>query len=206
MPSLRFPEFTDEWHVKKLGDIADFFDGKRIPIESAERQAMQGNYPYYGASGVIDYVNNYIFDGEYVLLAEDGANILMRSTPVAFIARGKFWLNNHAHIMKAHDSNVFVATYLEWLRYDNYNNGTTQPKLNAAVVKKIQVVLPSASEQEKIAGFLTVVDERVAAIEKKVELLKQYKKGVMQKIFTQQIRFKDKNGNDYPAWQKRNSV
>ena len=202
-PQLRFPEFIDEWQVKKLGDIAVFFDGKRVPIESAQRQTMSGEYPYYGASGIIDYVNDYIFDGEYVLLAEDGANIIMRSSPVAFIAKGKFWLNNHAHIMKAHGSNVFLATYLEMLRYDNYNTGTTQPKLNAAVVKKIKVATPSRPEQEKIADFLTAVDERIAVGEKKLELLETYKRGVMQKIFSQQVRFKDENSEDYPDWEEK---
>jgi type I restriction enzyme S subunit len=202
-PQLRFPEFTDEWQVKNLGNIADFFDGKRIPIESTQRRTMHGNYPYYGASGIIDYVNDYIFDGEYVLLAEDGANILMRSTPVAFIAKGKFWLNNHAHIMKAHGSNSFLAAYLEQLKYDNYNTGTTQPKLNAAVVKRISVTLPSELEQQKIADFLTAIDKKIESIDKRVELLKRYKKGVMQKIFTQQLRFKDENGSNYPDWQEK---
>lgn len=203
IPKLRFPEFTDEWQIKELGNVADFFDGKRVPIESVERQSMQGVYPYYGASGIIDHVNRYIFDGEYILLAEDGANILMRSSPVAFLVKGKFWLNNHAHIMQAHGSNMYLATYLERIKYDNYNTGTTQPKLNATIVKKINIAIPSELEQEKIAEFLTVVDERVEKIEKKLALLQQYKKSVMQKIFTQQIRFKDENGNSYPEWEDK---
>lgn len=200
VPKLRFPEFTDEWRAKKLGNVSVSYDQKRIPIESADRQKMQGAYPYYGASGIIDYIDEYIFDGEYILLAEDGANILMRSSPVAFLAEGKFWVNNHAHVLRAKGSNGFLVAYLENLRYEKYNTGTAQPKLNAEICKNIEIVLPDEKEQQKIADFLTVVDKKIESIDKKIELLKQYKKVVMQKIFTQQLRFKDENGNNYPGW------
>lgn len=183
-PQLRFPEFSDEWQVKNLGEVANFFDGKRVPIESGNRQQMQGKYPYYGASGVIDYINSYIFDGEYVLLGEDGANIILRSTPLAFVVKGKFWLNNHAHIMQSHGSNLFLATSLERLKYDKYNTGTIQPKLNSEVVKKIKISIPTNKEQEKIAEFLTAVDEKIGTLEQKVENIETYKRGMMQKIFS----------------------
>ncbi len=202
-PQLRFPEFSDEWQVKNLGEVANFFDGKRVPIESGNRQQMQGKYPYYGASGVIDYINSYIFDGEYVLLGEDGANIILRSTPLAFVVKGKFWLNNHAHIMQSHGSNLFLATSLERLKYDKYNTGTIQPKLNSEVVKKIKISIPTNKEQEKIAEFLTAVDEKIGTLEQKVENIETYKRGMMQKIFSQKIRFTHSDGSQYPQWQTK---
>lgn len=202
-PKLRFPGFVDEWEVKKLGDISVFHDGKRIPLSTGERLKRQGQFPYYGASGIIDYVDDYIFDGEYILLGEDGANILTRSTRLAFIISGKNWVNNHAHVIKAKGSHYFLAEYLERLNYEDYNTGTAQPKLNSAVCKSIPVIIPSEDEQEKIAGFLKVVDERVSLQEKKVELLKKYKKGLTQKIFSQKLRFKNENGQSYPDWQEK---
>ncbi|MEO1954153.1 MAG: restriction endonuclease subunit S, partial [Campylobacterales bacterium] len=141
VPELRFKEFSGEWEEKKLGNIATFFNSKRVPL--TDRDRVKGIYPYYGASGIIDYVNNYIFDGEYILLGEDGANILMRNSRLVFLANGKFWVNNHAHVFQAIESNYFLCEALERIRYNRYNTGTAQPKLNSEVVKKIQLFLPS---------------------------------------------------------------
>lgn len=117
-PKIRFGKFNNKWKKNKLGKVVDFFDNQRIPIDSGERKA--GPYPYYGASGIIDYVDGYIFDGEYVLLAEDGANIILRSSPIAYLSKGKFWLNNHAHIMKMKTgSNEFLIQLLEKQNYEN---------------------------------------------------------------------------------------
>jgi type I restriction enzyme S subunit len=172
-----------DWEQTTLGKCSIFFDSKRVPLSSEERQHRQGIYPYYGASGIIDTIDDYIFDGSYILLAEDGANILSRSTPVAFIAEGKFWVNNHAHILKAKGSNKFLMEYLEHLKYDHYNTGTTQPKLNAEICKKIKIKMPFLEEQEKIANFLTAIDKKIEAITKQIELTEQFKKGLLQKMF-----------------------
>ncbi|MBW4561480.1 MAG: restriction endonuclease subunit S [Mojavia pulchra JT2-VF2] len=203
VPVLRFPEFEGDWETTTLEKVSVFHDKKRIPLSSEERQIRQGEYPYYGASGIIDYIDNYIFDGTYVLLAEDGANIINRSTPIAFIAEGKFWVNNHAHILKAKGSNHFLVAYLENLSYDRYNTGTAQPKLNADVCKKIIIKIPSIAEQEKIASFLGAVDTRLNQLRRKRELLQTYKRGVMQKIFSQKIRFKDAIGSEFADWEER---
>ena len=96
-----FVELEEKYEKKYLKDIVDNYDGKRIPIKSSDRENINGIYPYYGASGIIDYVNDYIFDGEYLLISEDGANLTVRKYPIAFIAIGKFWVNNHAHIVSA---------------------------------------------------------------------------------------------------------
>lgn len=198
VPKLRFREFSGDWEEKKLGNIATFFNSKRIPLTESDRK--NGIYPYYGASGIIDYVENYIFDGEYILLGEDGANIIMRNSRLVFIAKGKFWVNNHAHIFQAKESNTFLCEALERIDYTKYNTGTAQPKLNSDIVKKIKLLLPSKPEQEKIASFLSTLDTKIEQLSRKAKLLEEYKKGVMQKIFSQEIRFKDDNGSDYPEW------
>jgi type I restriction enzyme S subunit len=201
VPVLRFREFKDEWKEKRVGEISTFLDSKRVPISQSERKTRQGEYPYYGASGIIDYINDYIFDGEYILLGEDGANIVNRSTPLAFIVKGKIWVNNHAHIISAKGNNKFLAESLERLRYEKYNTGTAQPKLNAQVCKNILINLPTKPEQQKIANFLTATDTKIQQLRQKKELLNDYKKGVMQQIFKQDIRFKNDGGGDFEDWE-----
>lgn len=201
IPKLRFKEFSGEWEEKKLGDIATFYNSKRIPLTESDRKS--GIYPYYGASGIIDYVEDYIFDGEYILLGEDGANIVMRNSRLVFLAKGKFWVNNHAHIFQAKESNYFLCEALERVNYVNYNTGTAQPKLNAEVVKKIKLRLPILPEQQKIASFLSVVDTKINQLSRKKELLEQYKKGAMQKIFSQELRFKADDGSKFPEWEEK---
>ena len=187
IPKLRFSEFKDDWEETTLGKASIFYDKQRIPLSSEERQLRQGQYPYYGASGVIDSVDDYIFDGSYILLAEDGANILSRSTPIAFIAEGKFWVNNHAHILRSRGSNKFLTEYLENLRFDEYNTGTVQPKLNSEICKKIKIRIPSIAEQEKIASFLGAIDTRLTQLRRKHKLLQTYKRGVIREIFIHKI-------------------
>lgn len=94
------------WEEKKLGECVEILDSQRKPIESKERANRKGEYPYYGASGIIDYIDDYLFEGESILLGEDGANIINRNSRLAFIATGKYWVNNHAHIMKANADNL----------------------------------------------------------------------------------------------------
>ena len=201
-PKLRFKEFSGDWEEKRLGDIVTFLDGKRKPLEKGER--ISGEYPYYGASGIIDYVKDYIFDEELILLSEDGANIIDRNYRVCFLARGKYWVNNHAHVLKAKENNynAFVCEALERLNYQKYNTGTAQPKLNQDVCKKIILNTPSLPEQTKIADFLSTVDEKIQNQQDKITHLENIKKGFMQKIFSRKIRFKDANGNDFPNWEE----
>lgn len=170
-----------EWVENKLGNIATFFNSKRIPLTESDRK--NGIYPYYGASGIIDYVNDYIFDGEYILLGEDGANITMRNSRLVFLANGKFWVNNHAHIFQAKKSNSFLCEALERIKYDKYNTGTAQPKLNSDVVKKIRISLPSLKEQTKIANFLTSIDSKISQTQTQLNATKEFKKALLQQMF-----------------------
>ena len=140
VPHLRFLEFSGEWEKCKLEDCVDFLDGLRKPIKSEDRKCEMLLYPYYCASGIIDYIDEYIFDGDYILLSEDGANILDRNYRVAFLAKGKIWVNNHAHVLLPH-TNIdidFLSEALERLNYAVYNTGTTMPKLNPKIRKQSQ--------------------------------------------------------------------
>lgn len=168
---------------KKLEDIAIFLDNKRKPLEQSER--IHGKYPYYGASGIIDYINDYIFDEELVLLSEDGANIIDRNYPICYIATGKYWVNNHAHVLKVKSQyvNKFICESLEQLNYTKYNTGTAQPKLNQDVCRKIILSIPCLEEQTKIANFLSAFDRKLDNQKAQLEHWKQIKKGLLQQMF-----------------------
>ena len=203
-PKLRFKEFKNDWLKTNLGEVVKFSNGKRVPLSESERQKRQGAYRYYGASGVIDYVDDYLFDGEYILIGEDGANIITRSSTLAFVVTGKFWVNNHAHIFQSKEgNNIFLATYLESLNFEKFNSGTAQPKLNLENLKKVPVANPTKEEQTKIATFLSAVDEKISQLSQKLHLLGQYKQGMMQKLFSQQIRFKADDGSEFEEWEER---
>ena len=176
----------DDWEISSLDDAAEFLDGKRKPIKEKDRELMKGEYPYYGASGIIDYVNDFIFDDNLILLGEDGANILTRSTQLAFQVLGKFWVNNHAHVLKPKDEfNIgYLTEYLESINYVKYNSGTAQPKLNKQICAKIPIVKPPLPEQKKIADILSTWDKAIETTQALVHKLKLRKKGLMQQLLT----------------------
>jgi type I restriction enzyme S subunit len=174
----------EDWSVIKLAQAVDFLDGMRRPIKSNERIA--GDIPYYGASGIIDWVRDYIFDDELILLGEDGENILSRNLPLAFIVRGKSWINNHAHVMKPkEDFDIYFLTeFLESLDYSLLNSGTAQPKLNKQSCLNINVVKPTLTEQKAIATALSDVDALISSLEKLIVKKKAIKQGAMQELLT----------------------
>ena len=162
----------------------DFLDGQRKPIKSDDRKGEKRLYPYYGASGIIDYIDEYIFDGDYILLSEDGANIIDRNYRVAFIANGKIWVNNHAHVLQPHkEMNInFLSEALERINYAIYNTGTTMPKLNQEICRKINLNVPSLSEQNKIGNLLYLLNERIATQNRLIDRLQSLIKGIMVKL------------------------
>ena len=173
------------WEEYPLENVVDFLDGQRKPLESAERATMKGNYPYYGASGIIDYIDRHLFDEPLLLLGEDGANIITRSSPLCFIATGKYWVNNHAHVMrpkKGFDLQ-FVCEALESIDYTKYNTGTAQPKLNQEKCRKITFRYPCYDEQLIIADFLRDLNKRIEKSEKQLLLLDAQKKALLQQLF-----------------------
>ena len=135
-----------------LGDICDNLDSKRKPVTASDRK--QGKYPYYGASGIVDYVEDYIFDGEYLLVSEDGANLLARVTPIAFSISGKAWVNNHAHILKFEEkvTQTLVELYLNSINLETFITGSAQPKLNQANLNSIPIPLPPLPIQQQIVA------------------------------------------------------
>ncbi|HCT4862853.1 TPA: restriction endonuclease subunit S [Enterococcus faecalis] len=196
VPKLRFTDFEGDWELCKLGELIESFDSERIPIDSSLR--ISGQYPYYGATGIIDYIDSYIFDGEYVLLAEDGANIIMRNYPVAYLTQGKFWLNNHAHIMRmVKGDNQFLVQILEKMNYSKYNTGTAQPKLNSNIVKRINLRVPIPEEQQKIGTIFKQLDDTITLHQRKLDQLKELKKAYLQLMFPKKdetvprVRFAD---------------
>ena len=180
----------EDWETCKLGEAVDFLDEKRKPIKESERAKMRGIYPYYGASGIVDYVNNYLFDEELILLGEDGENILSRNTRLAFRVSGKVWVNNHAHVLKpkiGFDIN-FLTEYLESLDYSLYNSGTAQPKLNQQICQNIVVVQPLIKEQKAIAQTLSDVDALIASLDKLIAKKRNIKTATMQQLLTGKTR------------------
>lgn len=184
VPRLRFPEFSGEWEERKLGEISDNLDNQRVPI--TENNRVKGIIPYYGASGIVDYVDGFIFDENLLCVSEDGANLIARTSPIAFSISGKTWVNNHAHVLKfksIHTQNI-VENYLNSISLEDFLTGMAQPKLNKAMLENIPIPLPiDSQEQQKIADFLSSVDEFISAQIKKIDALKTHKKGLMQQLF-----------------------
>jgi restriction endonuclease S subunit len=210
-PKIRFKDdhcndFPD-WEEKKLGEVVTCLDNLRRPVNATEREKMKGDIPYYGANGIQGYVNDFIFDEDLTLLAEDGGNFDEFATrPIAQRVTGKAWVNNHAHILRADPSDMTPAFLFHSLVHKDirkYINGSSRAKLNKGDMLSIAMTAPDIPEQTKIADFLTAVDRRVEQLTQKKALLEDYKKGVMQQLFTQAIRFKDDHGNDFPDWEEK---
>lgn len=154
-------DIPDSWEWVRLGDYTFNYDGKRIPVSVAERRKRKKIYDYYGASGKIDKIDNYLFSKPLLLISEDGANLLARSKPIAFVAYGKYWVNNHAHIMDSINIDVlkFIANYINATKLDQYITGTAQPKLNQQNLNKILIPVPPVNEQKRINDQLFKISQ-----------------------------------------------
>ncbi len=156
-------EVPKGWRIGSFSDASEVFDSKRVPLSGREREQRKGHYPYYGAASVMDYVDDYLFDGIYLLLGEDGSVINSNGTPVTQYAWGKFWVNNHAHVIQG--KNGFCTEHL-LLHLDNTNitafvTGAVQPKLNQGNLNRIPIIVP---EPEILAAFNTAVSPFFAKI------------------------------------------
>ncbi len=158
------------WEVKRVKDELSSLDYKRIPLSAEVRGKMtEQSYDYYGASGVIDKVEDYIFNESTILIGEDGANLYSRSSPLAFIATGKYWVNNHAHILKPKRGNIHFFCYLlEAFDYTTLISGSAQPKLTAGQLNRILLMVPTPLEQVIIANYL---DTKTTQIDRQIDLL-----------------------------------
>lgn len=195
-------EIPAHWEVKKLKYIFDNLNSKRVPLSSEERGRMASRiYDYYGASGIIDQVDNYLFDGENILIGEDGANLLTRSKRLAFIASGKYWVNNHAHIIKPKTGNLnYFCELLELMDYSIWVTGSAQPKLTQEALTNIQIIEPPIGEQNLIAKHL---DEKLSQInsiqekyEQEIELLKEYKTALISEVVTGKVDVRKNVSNE----------
>lgn len=209
---LAYPEYRDSkigwlervpshWIEGSVKYICKSLDYKRIPLSAEERGSRQGEYPYYGASGVIDRVDDYLFDEDTILFGEDGANLLAKSTPLAFFASGKYWVNNHAHILKPLDEMYsFWVNSLNNLDISPVVSGSAQPKLTAEALGNLKVVYPqNVEERQKIASFLdhetAKIDTLIEKQQQLIKLLKEKRQAVISHAVTKglnpQARMKD---------------
>ena len=182
VPEIRFPGFTEDWEERRLQEVVDRYDNLRIPITASKRVA--GNTPYYGANGIQGYVEGYTHDGEFILVAEDGANDL-KNYPVQYVD-GKVWVNNHAHVIQAKENladNMFLMNAIRSINIEPFLVGGGRAKLNADVLMKLEVIIPLKSEQQKIGAFFKQLNDTIALHQRELDLLKETKKGFLQKMF-----------------------
>jgi type I restriction enzyme, S subunit len=204
-----------EWQTQSLDQLSTNLDSRRVPITKDVREG--GEYPYYGASGIVDYVADYIFDEDTLLISEDGANLLARSTPIAFPASGKYWVNNHAHVLKFENLTTqrFVELYFESIPLNDYITGAAQPKLNQKALNSIPIPVPPLPEQQRIVGILDEAFEAIATAQAHAaqnlqnaralfeshlqSVFTQRGKGWVEKTFEEVLTVQPQNGWSPPA-------
>ena len=183
-------DIPERWEVMRLSWLTKCLDGNRIPLNSEKRGRMQGDYPYYGANSILDYVDQWLFDEELVLLGEDGAPFFDRSRPVAFRVTGKIWVNNHAHVLRpqATIDAEFLAYALNSVDYRAFIDGSTRDKLTQGNMRGIPIQCPGMKEQRAIAEFLNrktaKIDALVARKERLIELLREKRTALISRAVT----------------------
>lgn len=182
VPEIRFPEFNGDWEQRKLEDIANRFDNLRVPVASSIR--IKGTTPYYGANGIQDYVDGFTHEGEYVLVAEDGANDLI-NYPVNYV-NGRIWVNNHAHVLQGKDNvvnNRYLSYAISRINMQSVLVGGGRAKLNAEAMMNLNLFLPSIAEQKKIGEYFSNLDNLITLQQKELDSYKELKKGLLQQMF-----------------------
>ena len=180
-----------EWKTFFLEDFAEIHNAKRIPLSSMERSKRKGIYPYYGASGIVDYIDDFKLDGEYVLISEDGENLRTRNTSIAFKASGKFWVNNHAHIVKGkkYFYNDLLVYIFQNMDIGEYITGAVQPKLNKASLTSISFFLPEdEAEQKAIAAVLSSLDDKIDLLHRQNKTLEAMAETLFRQWFIEEAQ------------------
>ena len=173
------------WKVEKLEDVVDILDSKRVPINSKERETRQGPIPYYGATGQVGWIDDFLFDEELILLGEDGAPFFDSAKQKAYVIRGKSWVNNHAHVLRAKNGipNAYIKHYLDIVDYHGFVTGTTRHKLNQAAMRQIPIPVAPPEQQKRIVAEIekqfSRLDEAVANLKRVKANLKRYKATVL---------------------------
>jgi len=193
MPELRFPGFEGTWEAKFIKNVLQIGSGKDY------KHLDEGNIPVYGTGGLMNHVNDFLYDGESVCIGRKGT-----IDKPNFIV-GKFWTVDTLFYTHSFNNVIpfFMFLIAQKINWKKYNEASGVPSLSKSTIEKIAIVIPTLPEQQKIASFFTTIDKKIELLKKKHSLLEQYKKGVMQKIFSQKIRFKDSDGNDYGAWEEK---
>lgn len=190
-------EIPEHWEVKKLKYELKSLNNIRVPLSSEERGRMDiKEYDYYGASGVIDKVDEYLFDEDLILIGEDGANLLTRSKRLVFIATGKYWVNNHAHILKPIRGNLkYFSELLETYDFSVWVTGSAQPKLTSDNLANIPIIFPPIKEQNEITRYIesenTRINKEIELAQKEIELLKEYREALISEAVTGKIDVRD---------------
>ncbi len=194
---------ANEWRTAVLGDLTVNHDGKRKPVKESDRRP--GPYPYYGASGIVDYVDGYLFDGDYLLIAEDGENLRTRKTPIAFMARGKSWVNNHAHIVTGNDEadTRFLMYAIEGADISGYLTGAVMPKLTQGNLNKIELNCPPIPEQRAVAHILGMLDDKIELNRKQNETLEAMARALFKAWF---VEFEPVRAKMEGRWQRGQSL
>lgn len=174
------------WAEVPLGNVLDIFDHLRVPLNAAQRAARQGPFPYYGAQGVIDHVDGYLFDGRYLLIPEDGENLNSRKLPIAYFAEGRFWVNNHAHIVRAKPSvadEMFIKQWLNSSDIGPFVTGAAQPKLSQANLRRMPIRLPPIAVQRRIASILGAYDDLIEVNRRRIAVLEEMARRLFEEWF-----------------------
>jgi type I restriction enzyme S subunit len=180
------------WRVVRLGEVVEIHDKLRIPLSDKQRKSRKGIYPYCGANGVLDYIDDYLFEGEFVLLAEDGG-YWGKFESSAYLMKGRFWVNNHAHILRAIEKyaiNIFLLYMLNFMDISVFISGTTRGKLTQGVLKYLPIPLPPLDEQREIARMLQAVDAKIAAEQARCAALGEVFKTLLHQLMTGKVRVK----------------
>ncbi|WP_158619992.1 restriction endonuclease subunit S [Corallococcus sicarius] len=204
LEGISLPPLPRGWCWASFDEVTLNFDGDRVPIKSEERKSRQGEHPYYGASGIIDSIDSHIFDGEFLLVAEDGANLLSRSTPIAFLASGQFWVNNHAHVVQTPENIIplkYLAHYLNSIDLSHFITGSAQPKLTQNNLNKIPIAIAPQKEQIEIVNLLDEVLLKTETINQTVTNLRgqiaRFERAALARAFCGDLVPQDPN--DEPA-------
>ena len=189
-----------EFELRKLGDLIEIYNNKRVPLSAKQREGLEKIYPYYGAQGIVDYVDDYIFDGKYILIAEDGENLKSNNKSICTLATGKYWVNNHAHIIEGNDetNTDFLYYKLNSISFAPYITGSAQPKLNKENLLNIELYIPSREHQDKIAKVLTLLDQKIQTNNQINQELEAMAKTLYDYWFVQ-FDFPDQNGKPYKS-------
>lgn len=185
----------------KLKEILNFHNHKRVPLSKMQRnQKSFSKYPYYGAQGIIDYIDNYIFDGTYLLIAEDGENLRSRKNNIATIAKNKFWVNNHAHILSVKENfNIYYILYLiNSMDISGYLTGTVQPKLSKKNLESVILNIPEKNIQDKIGDLIVNIENKINTNDKLIANLEELSQILFKHWFVD-FEFPDENGNPYKS-------